>query len=46
MKKTGRVLDLFTPMGKGQRALIVAPPRSGKTEIIKELAHGLAKKPP
>ncbi len=43
MKKTGRVLDLFTPMGKGQRALIVAPPRSGKTEIIKELAHGIAK---
>lgn len=43
MKKTGRVLDLFTPMGKGQRALIVAPPRSGKTEIMKELAHGIAK---
>jgi len=46
MKKTGRVLDLFTPMGKGQRALIVAPPRSGKTEIMKELAHGLAKNHP
>ena len=46
MKKTGRVLDLFTPMGKGQRALIVAPPRSGKTEIIKELAHGIAKNHP
>ena len=46
MKKTGRVLDLFTPIGKGQRALIVAPPRSGKTEIMKELAHGLAKNHP
>ncbi len=46
MKKTGRVLDLFTPIGKGQRALIVAPPRSGKTEIIKELAHGIAKNHP
>jgi len=38
---TGRVLDLFTPIGKGQRGLIVAPPRSGKTELMKELAHGV-----
>jgi len=37
MKMTGRVLDLFTPIGKGQRALIVAPPRTGKTELLKEL---------
>ncbi len=43
---TGRVLDLFTPIGKGQRALIVAPPRSGKTELMKELAHGIAKNHP
>ncbi len=43
---TGRVLDLFTPVGKGQRALIVAPPRSGKTELMKELAHGIAKNHP
>ena len=42
MKLTGRVLDMFTPLGKGQRGLIVAPPRSGKTEIMKELAHGIA----
>ncbi len=41
MKLTGRVLDLFTPIGKGQRALIVAPPRTGKTELLKELAHGI-----
>ncbi|MBD3794733.1 MAG: transcription termination factor Rho [Epsilonproteobacteria bacterium] len=41
MRLTGRVLDLFTPIGKGQRALIVAPPRSGKTELLKELAHGI-----
>lgn len=41
MKMTGRVLDLFAPMGKGQRALIVAPPRTGKTELLKELAHGV-----
>ena len=36
---TGRMLDLFSPIGKGQRALIVAPPRSGKTELLKEIAH-------
>lgn len=38
---TGRMLDLFSPIGKGQRALIVAPPRSGKTELMKEIAHGI-----
>ncbi len=42
MRLTGRVLDLFTPIGKGQRGLIVAPPRSGKTELMKELAHGIS----
>ncbi|MFT7880601.1 MAG: transcription termination factor Rho [Sulfurimonas sp.] len=46
MKMTGRVLDLFTPIGKGQRALIVAPPRTGKTELLKELAHGIAHNSP
>ncbi|MBE3022524.1 transcription termination factor Rho [Campylobacter sp. RM13119] len=46
MHLTGRVLDLFTPIGKGQRGLIVAPPRSGKTELMKELAHGIAKNHP
>jgi len=43
---TGRVLDLFAPVGKGQRGLIVAPPRTGKTELLKELAHGIAKNHP
>jgi len=38
---TGRMLDMFCPIGKGQRGLIVAPPRSGKTELMKELAHGI-----
>ncbi|MFW5625522.1 MAG: transcription termination factor Rho, partial [Campylobacter hyointestinalis] len=46
MKLTGRVLDLFTPIGKGQRGLIVAPPRTGKTELMKELAHGIARNHP
>jgi len=38
---TGRMMDLFSPIGKGQRGLIVAPPRSGKTELMKEIAHGI-----
>jgi transcription termination factor Rho len=38
---TGRMMDLFCPIGKGQRGLIVAPPRSGKTELMKEIAHGI-----
>ncbi len=38
---TGRMMDLFSPIGKGQRGLIVASPRSGKTELMKEIAHGL-----
>jgi transcription termination factor Rho len=45
-KLTGRVLDLFAPIGKGQRGLIVAPPRSGKTELLKEIAHGITKNHP
>ncbi len=40
-KLTGRILDIFAPMGKGQRGLIVASPKSGKTELMKELAHGI-----
>jgi transcription termination factor Rho len=40
-KMTGRILDMFAPMGKGQRGLIVAQPKSGKTELLKELAHGI-----
>ena len=41
MKMTGRIIDLFSPIGKGQRALVVAPPRTGKTELLKEIAHGI-----
>ncbi len=46
LKLTGRMLDLFVPLGKGQRALIVAPPRTGKTELLKELAQGISKNHP
>ena len=45
-KLTGRVIDLFAPIGKGQRGLIVAPPRSGKTEFLKEIAHGITNNHP
>ena len=45
-KLTGRVLNLFSPIGKGQRCLIVAPPRTGKTELLKELAHGITSNHP
>ncbi|MBT4770011.1 MAG: transcription termination factor Rho [Rhodospirillaceae bacterium] len=38
---TTRVLDLITPMGKGQRALIVAPPRVGKTMMLQNIAHAI-----
>ena len=41
-----RVMDLTTPMGKGQRALIVAPPRTGKTMLLQSLASSLAKNHP
>ena len=36
---TSRVIDLITPIGKGQRALIVAPPRTGKTVMLQNIAH-------
>ncbi len=39
---TTRVMDLLTPLGKGQRALIVAPPRSGKTIMLQHIANGIA----
>lgn len=39
---TNRVIDLLAPMGKGQRALIVAPPRSGKTVMLQDIASGIA----
>lgn len=39
---TTRVIDLFTPIGKGQRAMIVAQPKVGKTTILKEIANAIA----
>ncbi len=39
---TGRVIDVIAPIGKGQRALIVAPPKSGKTVMMQTIAHAIA----
>jgi len=39
---TGRVIELVSPIGKGQRALVVAPPRTGKTMILQSVAHSIA----
>ena len=38
---TARLIDLVTPIGKGQRALIVSPPRAGKTVILQNIAHSI-----
>ena len=43
---TSRVIDLITPLGKGQRALIVAPPRTGKTMMLQNIAHSVASNHP
>ncbi|HVZ43170.1 MAG TPA: transcription termination factor Rho [Ramlibacter sp.] len=39
---TGRIIDIIAPIGKGQRALIVAPPKSGKTVMMQHMAHAIA----
>ncbi|MEE8517205.1 MAG: transcription termination factor Rho [Alphaproteobacteria bacterium] len=39
---TTRVIDIIAPLGKGQRALIVAPPRTGKTVMLQNIAHSIA----
>jgi transcription termination factor Rho len=38
---TGRVIDIISPIGKGQRALIVAPPKSGKTVMMQHICHAI-----
>ncbi len=39
---TGRIIDLIAPIGKGQRALLVAPPKSGKTVMMQHIAHAIS----
>ena len=41
-----RVVDMFSPIGKGQRALIVAPPKTGKTILLKDIANAIAENHP
>lgn len=43
---TGRIIDLVAPIGKGQRGLIVSPPKAGKTMILQSIAHAIAEKNP
>ena len=43
---TPRVIDLVSPMGKGQRGLIVAPPRTGKTMMLQSIAHAISENHP
>lgn len=43
---TCRIMDLFTPIGKGQRGMIVAQPKTGKTTILKDVANAIAKNHP
>ncbi|MBR0088768.1 MAG: transcription termination factor Rho [Clostridia bacterium] len=45
-KITARLIDLIAPIGKGQRGMIVAPPKAGKTTIIKEIAQSITKNNP
>tara|TARA_R110002096_G_scaffold24713_20_gene77825 strand:- start:11267 stop:12571 length:1305 start_codon:yes stop_codon:yes gene_type:complete len=40
--RSGRIIDLVAPIGKGQRGLIVAPPRTGKTVLLQNIAHSIA----
>ncbi len=39
---TGRIIDLVSPLGKGQRGLIVSPPKAGKTVMLQNIAHAIA----
>ena len=43
---SGRVINIVSPLGKGQRALVVAPPRTGKTVLMQNIAHAIAKNYP
>lgn len=45
-KLSTRVIDLVSPIGKGQRGLIVSPPKAGKTSILKDMATGIAENHP
>jgi len=43
---TTRIMDMLTPLGKGQRALIVAPPRTGKTVLLQQVSQAISENHP
>jgi transcription termination factor Rho len=43
---TGRIIDLISPIGKGQRGLIVSPPKAGKTTVMKQIVHAIERNNP
>src|SRR5690606_39731969 len=43
-KLTQRIIDLVAPIGKGQRGLIVAPPKAGKTIVLQQIANAIAQR--
>ncbi|MCL6750381.1 transcription termination factor Rho, partial [Nostoc sp. CCCryo 231-06] len=43
---TGRIIDLIAPIGKGQRSIIVAPPKAGKTVLLQSIAQSITKNNP
>ena len=44
--RSARIIDLVSPIGKGQRSLIVAPPRTGKTVLLQNIANSIEKNHP
>ena len=44
-RMTTRAMDLFCPLGKGTRGLIVSPPRAGKTTLLRDIALGVLEEP-
>jgi len=43
---TGRIVDLIAPIGKGQRGLVVSPPKAGKTTVLKQIVHSIERNKP